>query len=500
MRREIAQSKTSKAKRTEEALRESEEKFRTLVINAPVGLSIIAKDGTYEYVNPKFGEMFGYTLEDIPTGRKWFEKAYPDREYRQKAIACWLEDVTTAKKGETRPRTFTVSCKDGSEKEIFFRSAALTDGRQLVTYEDVTERKRAEEAFQKEKPAVQRLAEGRELVAKIGRIISSTLEIDKVYELFAEEVGKAIPFDRIAINIIDLERGTHTPTYVTGNDAGRRAGDVVPLTGTCTQEVMRTGSSQLIQEDDIEKVKEHFPGLSPLFQAGVRSFMAVPLISKDQVIGVLNFGALKQDAYADADVKLAESIGNQIAGAIASSELYAERKRAEEELKKSEERYRRLVEDIDDGYFIIQDGRFVYINQAFANLSGYSKKSLLGKEFSRFFPREYSERLSRNDPKRRASRKLVGQREFEISRKDGGSLVVEIRSRIIEYSGRSAIAGICKDITERKRAEMTLKEKVKELERWYRLTVDREVKMIQLKKRIQELESQLKPERENQND
>jgi septation ring formation regulator EzrA len=94
----------------------------------------------------------------------------------------------------------------------------------------------------------------------------------------------------------------------------------------------------------------------------------------------------------------------------------------------------------------------------------------------------------------------VGQREFEISRKDGGSLAAEIRSRVIEYSGRSAIAGICKDITEGKRAEMTLKEKVKELERWYRLTADREVKMIQLKKRIQELESQLKPERGNRND
>jgi len=142
----------------------------------------------------------------------------------------------------------------------------------------------------------------------------------------------------------------------------------------------------------------------------------------------------------------------------------------------------------------------VYINQAFANLSGYSKKLLLGKEFSRFFPQEYSERLSKDDPKRRGSRKLLGQREFEISRKDGGSLVGEIRSRLIEYSGRSSIAGICKDITEGKRAEMTLKEKVKELQRWYRLTVDREVKMIQMKKRIQELESQLKPERENQND
>jgi PAS domain S-box-containing protein len=493
MRREITKSKTSKAKpkRVEKAFRESEERFRSLVTSAPIGLCIIAKDGTYEYVNPKFVELFGYTLGDVPTGKKWFEKAYPDREYRQKVIAYWIEDLKGAEMGETRPRAFRVTCKDGSKKEIFFRPVALTDGRQLVSYEDITEGKRTEEALQREKLGAQRLAEEGELVAKIGRTISSTLEIKKVYELFAKEVGKALPFDRIAINIIDLERGTHTPTYVAGNDAGRRAGDVVPLAGTFTEEVMLTRSSQLIQEDDIDKVKVRFPGLSPLFQAGVRSFMAVPLISKDQVIGVLNFGSLKPDTYAEADVRLAESIGNQIAGAIASSELYAERKRAEKELKKSEKRYRSLVEDIDDGYFIIQDGRFAYINQAFANLSGYAKEALLGKEFSRFFPQEYLERLSKDDPKRKRSRKPVRQREFELSRKDGEDLVVEIRSRVIDYSGRSAIAGICKDITERKRAERALQEKVKELERWYKLTVDREVKMIQLKKRIKELESTL---------
>jgi PAS domain S-box-containing protein len=129
----------------QEALRKSEERLRILVGNAPIGLNVIAKDGTYEYVNPKFVEIFGYTLEDVPTGKKWFDKAYPDAEYRQEVIACWIEDLREAKVGATRPRVFTVICKDGSKKEILFRPATLTDGRQLVTYEDITERKREEE-------------------------------------------------------------------------------------------------------------------------------------------------------------------------------------------------------------------------------------------------------------------------------------------------------------------------------------------------------------------
>jgi len=476
-------------RRTQERLRESEEMFRTLVTSAPIGLSIIAKDGAYEYVNPKFIEMFGYTPQDVPTGKKWFEKAYPDPAYRRKVIACWIEDLKGERVGETRPRVFTVTCKNGSEKEIFFRPVSVTDGRQLVTYEDITERKWAEEALQREKRAV-------EMVAEIGRIISSTLEIDKVYELFAVEVGKAIPFDRIAINIPYPDRGTVSTAYIAGHDVpGRRPGDVVPLAGTLTEQVMRKRAGVLIQTEDVDAVLSLLPGLSPTFNAGFRSLMAVPLISKDRVIGVLHFRSFKPNAYTEEDVILAESIGNQIAGAIASSELYAERMRAEEELKQSEERYRSLVEDINDGYFIVQDGRFVYINQAFANLAGNSKDVILGSESQKFFPQKYLERLAKDDPKRKGDR---GQNEFEISRSGGENLVLEIRSRMIEYNGRPAIAGICKDITERKKAETALEEKVEELERWYQLTVDREVKMTQLKARIQELESELKDRQKNE--
>jgi PAS domain S-box-containing protein len=336
----------------------------------------------------------------------------------------------------------------------------------------------------------QRLAEEKEIVAKIGRIISSSLEIEKVYELFANEVGKVIPFDRIAINIIYPERGTYASAYVAGDDiSGRRSRDVVPLAGSCTGEVVCARLSQLIQDDDTDKVVRRIPGLLPAFQAGFRSIMGIPLISKDQVIGVLNFSSFKPKAYAAADVSLAESIGSQIAGAIANAQLYIEQKRTEEELKRSERRYRSLVEDINDGYFIVQDGKFVYVNQAFADLLGHVRKVILRREFSRFFPQEYLQGLSEDGLKGKQDRKHIGEGEFEISRKDGKNLVLEIRSSVIDYNGRSAIAGICKDITERKTAEMALRKKVEELEKWYKVTVDREVEMARLKKRIRQLES-----------
>jgi len=195
--------------------------------------------------------------------------------------------------------------------------------------------KNAQEATQREKEAVQRLAEEREAVARIGQIMSSTLKIDEVYGPFAEEVRKVIGFDRIAITTIDHERKTFSNSYILGDDVpDRRPDDVVPLAGSLTEEVMRTRSSQLIQTEDGDEVAERFSGLFPCFQAGFRSFMAVPLLSKDQVFGVLHVYSAKSKAYTEADVTLAESIGTQIAGAIANARLYGELKQAEEKLER----------------------------------------------------------------------------------------------------------------------------------------------------------------------
>jgi len=448
------QSMMTSLKSSREALKESEERLKGVVAHIPIGLSTIDKTGKYEFVNPRFVEIFGYTLEDISTGKYWFEKAYPDREYRQKVMACWKEDAKGLKGEKGRPRVFTVTCRDGSTKEILFRRVALADERHLVTCEDITERKlaeqalreseekyrtlfegskeplfvtskdgkfvdlnaatvelfgydnkeelmkvgsiarlyfnpenraklqeilckqdfakdveqemkrkdgekiyvlvtmntrkdqkgntigykgtlksitdlkRAEQELQKEKLAVQKLAEEREVVAKIGRIISSTLEIDKVYKYFAEEVRRTIPFDRIAIDIIQPERGGFSTAYALGNGTeGLRPEEVIPLAGSVTEEVMRTRSSLLLQSDETGEGGNLFSHTQRAFQAGFRSSMAIPLISKDRVIGTLHLLSLKPNVYTNANVTLAESIGAEIAGTIASAQLYEEMKR-----------------------------------------------------------------------------------------------------------------------------------------------------------------------------
>ncbi|MBN2124311.1 MAG: PAS domain S-box protein [Deltaproteobacteria bacterium] len=135
-------------KLAEQALRESKERFRILVENSPLGVALISKDGRYEYLSPKFQEIFGYTSEDIPTGRDWFRKAYPDPEYRRKIVAIWKKDVEECSGGEIRARLFRATCTDGSEKLITFRTVVMENGQSLITYEDSTEQKRREAQIQ----------------------------------------------------------------------------------------------------------------------------------------------------------------------------------------------------------------------------------------------------------------------------------------------------------------------------------------------------------------
>ncbi len=134
-------------KRAEETLRQEKEKFRILVEESPLGVALINEEGFYQYLNPKFIEIFGYTLRDIPTGRDWFEKAFPDEVYRKSVISIWKKDLIESRIGESRPRIFKVRCKNGNDRWAYFRPVSMAAGGQFVTSEDITERRQMEETL-----------------------------------------------------------------------------------------------------------------------------------------------------------------------------------------------------------------------------------------------------------------------------------------------------------------------------------------------------------------
>ena len=65
---------------------------------------VIGKDGTFEYLNPKLKEIVGYDLCDVPDGREWIRKAYPDAAYRHEVVSSWKEVFEVLPAGEAISR------------------------------------------------------------------------------------------------------------------------------------------------------------------------------------------------------------------------------------------------------------------------------------------------------------------------------------------------------------------------------------------------------------
>jgi PAS domain S-box-containing protein len=125
------------------ALQRGEQRFRDVADLSPYPIAIIDQDGRYLYINQKFTGVFGYTLDDIPSGREWFIHAFPDPEYRDQVIAAWNDDLRRSRVGEVRQREFRTRSKNGEVKDIIYRPVTLSDGNQYITYEDVTEIRQA---------------------------------------------------------------------------------------------------------------------------------------------------------------------------------------------------------------------------------------------------------------------------------------------------------------------------------------------------------------------
>ena len=233
---------------------------------------------------------------------------------------------------EVEPETeFRILRADGDVRWIQCRTFPIRNEqgdvyRYAGTVDDVTDLRDVERA-------AARLAHENDVLADIGQIISSSLDIDEVYQRFAGHVRKLIPFDKIDIVSVDLEREELQVEYVYGAREGvvtAQPGYIRPLPGSILEKVLRQGRGVLILPRDRDELVREFPSALLSYDVGSLSIMAVPLLVRGKGIGMLAITCTTRQAYTKEDLRLAQRVANQISGAVANARLYAERIRAEQ--------------------------------------------------------------------------------------------------------------------------------------------------------------------------
>jgi PAS domain S-box-containing protein len=220
-------------KRMEMALSASEERFRTLADVSPFGLAVLSADERTEYLNPKFTEIFGYTVEDVPDLDSWFQKTYPHGDHWKRVTALWREETaelqaTDAIGAETTPRTLVLNCRDGEQRIVAFRAVVLADGRLMATFLDVTSEAMAQAELLRAKNEWERTFHA---VSDLIFILDDRRRIVRVNRALARRLGAA-PEAIAGLGCLDAIAGTKTlasfcPVPATSADGQEYRAEVV---------------------------------------------------------------------------------------------------------------------------------------------------------------------------------------------------------------------------------------------------------------------------------
>ena len=397
------------------------------------------------FINSAGEELYGYDRRELvgrplstifPEGSQFVDTATllasPNEE--------WKGEVTRSRKsGEKFPAQMTVTLLRNEDDEVIGTAGIVRD---------LTEQRR--------------LADENAVLAEVGRITGSALDIGEIYERFADEVRTLIPSDRISITSVDADQDTAVIVFYVGKEVpGAQSAAPNHLAGSFMEKVVSPPTGMLLCGEEMEEVASKDSGVAMRIEAGLRSCMFVPLVSNDRVVGVITFRSTDPNRYTERQLELARRVSVQIAGAIANAQLHRdlqqeaeERRLAQVALTQSEERNRAIVQAIPDLIFRVRgDGTFLDFRGGNDEFS-LPPEVWLGKRQSEVMPPDVAELAMRSIK----LAILTGQvQEFEytlpVPMPDG-----EVR----DWEGRAVKAGedevliLARDITDRKRPSAEL--------------------------------------------
>ncbi len=191
---------------------------------------------------------------------------------------------------------------------------------------------------------------------------------------------------------------------------------------------------------------------------GYRSCIALPLIVEDQVLGALAIYSLEPGAFGKDEVRLLKQLADDLSFGIQTLRSRAAHERASQTLRRESEKNRALLRNASDGIHILDaSGSLVEASDSFCAMLGYRRDEIIGRNVS-----EWDLGCADIDDSGNLRQRLFDRGRSQIEsvhrRKDGTTFDVEISGQAIEMDGGTLLFYSSRDITERKRAQNSLRE------------------------------------------
>ncbi len=433
-------------RQAEETLRSSKELFEELTENVSDTIVVLNSDGSIRYQSPSFKRMVGGKR----SGKAPLNFVHPDDMPKAADLFAKLmqnpgSNVQTEIRGQHR---------DGSWRYFEVLGKNLLDNPAVsgivANFRDITDRKQAEET-------VRRKLRLEETISSVSTRFVGAPDIDDAINASLADIGRLSGASRSYLFLIQENETTTDNTHEWCADGVSPQIDNLQNLPCDTfpwwMEKLR--KSEVIHIQDVSKLpKEAAAEKEILEMQDIKSILVLPVHVVEKLAGFIGLDNVVETGELSNDDLLMLRIVSEIIGNALES------KRAEAALQKSKGKLQLYLEMSPDAIYINDfEGILLYGNKAAERITGYSREELVGKSFyeAGLLPPEYLSKVAHAASLNEAG-KPTGPDEFELIRKDGSLVYVEVSTYLMGKGDEAEVIGIARDITERKRAEEALRE------------------------------------------
>lgn len=416
---------------TEEALRQSQNRYRTLIETQTEFIVRWKPEGTRTFANEAYCRYFELTPEQAVSSGFMpliHEQDHPAIEERIQRLISGVSQVETGVHRVIKPDG-SIGWQEWTDQAIRDETGKLIEFQSVGR--DITERKRAETERQSHLEIMQALA--------------NTKDLPEFLKLVHHSIAQVVYAENFFVILHQESSGLFEEIYSV--DQYDPPAPPAKLENSITSYVFRSGEPLLLTQQTFKQLAAR--GEVKLVGTDSASWLGIPLKTSGRTIGVMAVQDYENDnRYSERDKDFLASIATQVA-------LVIERKQAEEALRESEEHYRTIFEGVQDAIFVESlDGKILMVNQRACEMFGYSQAEFLTKTVADLIPPGHSilteadaEGVISSEPRESANRRANGE-----------VFPIEISGRVQIINGEQVLLIVVRDITERKRSEDLLRE------------------------------------------